>query len=64
MKGVPLHQIEREIAGARASKCMQIGGKGVGRYSCSRYPGTLDWTSLRNDVISRNRRNLQNRNSA
>ena len=33
-------------------------------HSCSRYPGTLDWTSLRNDTISRNRRNLQNRNSA
>eukprot|EP01047_Picozoa_sp_COSAG01_P002306 COSAG01_NODE_60_length_29981_cov_23.262533_31_plen_99_part_00 len=33
-------------------------------YRCSRYPGTLDWTSLRNDIISRNRRNLQNRNSA
>ena len=26
--------------------------------------GTLDWTSLRNGSISRNRRNLQNRNSA
>ena len=33
-------------------------------YSCSRHPGTLDWTSLRNDIISRYRRNLQNRNSA
>ena len=32
-------------------------------YSCSRHPGTLDWTSLRNDLISRYRRNLQNRNS-
>ena len=33
-------------------------------YSCSRHPGTLDWTSLRKYRISRYRRNLQNRNSA